>query len=66
MHPTTDGSISVIMASKGRPDCVHETIEGLQRKTLKPTQIIVVVPSGEDLPRNHRGTRVQYIVDRMD
>jgi GT2 family glycosyltransferase len=62
MHPTTDGSISVIMASKGRPDFVHDAIEGLQRQTLKPTQIIVVVPSGEDLPRNQWGADVQYIV----
>jgi GT2 family glycosyltransferase len=62
MHSTPDGSISVIMASKGRPDFVKEAIDGLQRQTLKPTQIIVVAPSNEDLPENHWGTDVQYVV----
>lgn len=55
-------SISVVIASKGRPDCVRETIESLQRQTLKPKEIIVVVPSIEDLPRNEWGDSVQYIV----
>jgi GT2 family glycosyltransferase len=62
MHSPTQGSISVVMASKGRPDFVLEAIDGLLRQTLKPAQIIVVVPSGEDLPENHWGTDVQYIV----
>jgi GT2 family glycosyltransferase len=62
MHSTTRDSISVVMASKGRPDFVLEAVDGLQRQTLKPTQIIVVVPSGEDLPRNQWGADVQYIV----
>jgi GT2 family glycosyltransferase len=62
MHSPTQGSISVVMASKGRPDFVREAIDGLQRQTLKPAQIIVVVPSSEDLPTNRWGTDVQYIV----
>ena len=62
MHSTPDGSISVIMASKGRPDLVREAIDGLQRQTLKPDQIIVVVPSNEDLPDNRWGTDVQYVI----
>jgi GT2 family glycosyltransferase len=55
-------SISVVIASKGRPDSVRETIESLQRQTLKPKQIIVVVPSIEDLPNKQWGEDVQYIV----
>jgi GT2 family glycosyltransferase len=55
-------SISVVIASKGRPDFVRETIESLQGQTLKPREIIVVVPSIEDLPANQWGDAVRYIV----
>jgi glycosyltransferase involved in cell wall biosynthesis len=55
-------SITVVIASKGRPDCVRETIECLQRQTLKPRAIIVVVPSAEDLPANEWGDDVQYLI----
>jgi GT2 family glycosyltransferase len=55
-------SISVVIASKGRPDFVSETIESLQRQTLKPKAIIIVVPSIEDLPTKQWGDDVQYIV----
>jgi GT2 family glycosyltransferase len=55
-------SISVVIASKDRPDFVRETIEGLQRQTLKPREIIVVVPSIEDLPPKQWGDDVQYIL----
>lgn len=55
-------SISVVIASKGRPDCVRETIECLRRQTLKPREIIVVVPSPEDLPENEWGNQVRYVV----
>ena len=55
-------SISVVIASKGRPDFVKETIESLQRQTLKPKAIIIVVPSIEDLPAKQWGDEVQYIV----
>jgi glycosyltransferase involved in cell wall biosynthesis len=55
-------SISVVIASKGRPDFVRETIECLQRQTLKPRQIIVVVPSVVDLPPKEWGDEVEDIV----
>jgi GT2 family glycosyltransferase len=55
-------SISVVIASKGRPDFVSETIESLQRQTLKPNEIIVVVPSIEDLPNKQWGDDVQFII----
>ena len=55
-------SISVVIASKGRPDFVSETIENLERQTLKPKEIIIVVPSKEDLPAKQWGDDVQYIV----
>jgi len=61
--PTIVGTeISVVIASKGRPDLVRETIESLQRQTLKPRKIMVVVPTVEDLPPNQWGDDVQYIV----
>jgi GT2 family glycosyltransferase len=56
------GSISVVIASKGRPDFVSETIENLQQQTLKPKEIIVVVPSIEDLPAHRWEDNVKYIV----
>jgi glycosyltransferase involved in cell wall biosynthesis len=59
---TVRASISVVIASKGRPDFVRETIESLQRQTLKPREIIVVVPCMEDLPAKQWGDDVQYIV----
>ena len=55
-------SISVVIASKGRPDFVSETIENLERQTLKPKEIIIVVPSKEDLPTKRWGDDVRYIV----
>ena len=55
-------SISVVIASKGRPDFVSETIENLGRQTLKPKEIIIVVPSKEDLPTKRWGDDVRYIV----
>jgi GT2 family glycosyltransferase len=55
-------SISVVIASKGRPNDVRETIESLRCQTLKPQAVIVVVPSIEDLPSKQWGDEVQYIV----
>jgi glucosyl-dolichyl phosphate glucuronosyltransferase len=55
-------SISVVVASKGRPDFVSDTIECLRRQTLQPKNIIIVVPSAQDLPPNQWGDDVQYII----
>jgi GT2 family glycosyltransferase len=55
-------SISVVLASKGRAEALSETIDSLHRQTLKPKQIIIVVPAREDLPREQWGDSVQYIV----
>jgi hypothetical protein len=66
MHPIAlnieSTSISVVIASKGRPDAVCEIVESLHRQTFKPRQIIIVAPSIEDLPRKQWGDDVQYIV----
>jgi hypothetical protein len=59
-------SISVVIAAKGRPISVGETIESFQRQTLKPHEIIIVVPSIEDLPAQKRGEDVKYIVGPLD
>jgi GT2 family glycosyltransferase len=58
-------SISVVIASKGRPDFVAETIESLQSQTCQPKGIIVVVPSTEDLPKRQWADSVQYIVGTL-
>ena len=62
MHSPANSSISIVIASKGRPRMVFEAIDSLQRQTFKPTQIIIVVPSAEDLPKNKWGDEVQYII----
>src|ERR1700757_1914101 len=58
-------SIRVVIASKGRPDFVRETIESLRRQTLKPREIIIVVPSIEDLPTKQWGDDVRYIIGAL-
>jgi glycosyltransferase involved in cell wall biosynthesis len=57
--------ISVVIASKGRPVFVRETVECLKRQTLEPKQIIIVVPSVEDLPPRQWGDEVQCIVGNI-
>src|ERR1700704_2097810 len=54
--------ISVVIASTGRPGVVSETVENLRRQTLKPKEIIIVVPSIEDLPTKQLGDDVRCIV----
>jgi GT2 family glycosyltransferase len=55
-------SISIVIASKGRPDVLIDTIESFRRQTLKPAIIIVVAPSNEDLPNMALPNEVQYLV----
>jgi GT2 family glycosyltransferase len=55
-------SISVVIASKGRPGVLSETIESLLSQNFKPNQIVVVVPAIEDLPPKRWGDEVRYIV----
>jgi GT2 family glycosyltransferase len=59
---TGSASVSIVIASKGRPDVLSETIESLHQQTLKPAKIIVVVPSSEDLPTKPLGNDVSYLV----
>ena len=59
---TENPSISIVIASKGRPDILSETIASLHGQTLRPTKIIVVVPSNEDLPTKPLGDDVNYLV----
>jgi GT2 family glycosyltransferase len=62
MQNVDSTSISVVIASKGRAEVLNETIESLLRQTLRPRQIIVVVPSEEDLPKKSREDRIMWIV----
>ena len=55
-------SISVVIASKGRAEVLGETIESLRQQTFKPKQIIIVVPSRDDLPAKQCWDGVQFIV----
>jgi GT2 family glycosyltransferase len=60
--PTEDSSISVAIVSKGRPDILGDTLRSISRQTVKPGQIVVVVPGEEDLPRGDWSASVQFIV----
>ncbi len=62
MDSVQNTGISIVIASKSRPEVVREIIESLRYQTMKPAQIIIVVPSSKDLPRNEWGDDVQYIV----
>lgn len=44
-------TISVAIVSKGRPRILAETVESLSGQTLQPRQIVIVVPTPEDLPK---------------
>jgi len=61
-QPLENGSISIAIISKGRPEILDDTIESVLRQTLPPLQVIVVVPAKEDLPRKPWGAAVQFIV----
>ena len=42
--------ISVVIASKGRPQILAETLPSIFAQTLTPAQIVLSVPSPEDIP----------------
>jgi GT2 family glycosyltransferase len=55
-------SISIAIISMGRPEVLDDTLESIFRQSQQPQQVIVVVPSEEDLPRKAWGKSVQFIV----
>ena len=55
-------SISVAIISKGRPGVLDDTLESIFRQSQQPQQVIVVVPTVEDVPRKPWGQSVQFIV----
>src|ERR1700741_963603 len=55
-------SISIAIISKGRPEVLDDTLEGIFRQSQQPRQVIVVVPSAEDVSRKQWGKSVQFIV----
>ncbi len=55
-------SISIAIISKGRPEVLNDTLESIFRQTQQPQQVIVVVPTAEDLPRKTWGECVRFIV----
>lgn len=61
-HKSNKASISIAIASKGRPQILAETIDSISHQTLKPRQIVIVVPSTEDLPSKTWDDNVQIIV----
>ena len=55
-------SVAVVLISKGRPEVLDDTIDSVVEQTLRPAQILVVVPGEKDLPHKDRGAAVQKIV----
>src|SRR5246127_5070742 len=55
-------SISIAIISKGRPEVLDDTLESIFGQSQQPQQVIVVVPTEEDLPRRPWGDSVQLIV----
>ena len=55
-------SISIAIISRGRPEVLEDTLESIFRQSQQPQQVIVVVPTEEDLPRTSWGESVQFIV----
>jgi succinoglycan biosynthesis transport protein ExoP len=58
---SSTASISIAIVSKGRPEILAATLEGLTRQTRKPEKIVIVVPSTSDLPAELVGD-VQTVV----
>jgi glycosyltransferase involved in cell wall biosynthesis len=57
-----NGSISVAIISKGRPEILDDTLASVFRQTIKPQQVIVVVPTKQDLPLKPWGDAVRFLV----
>jgi glycosyltransferase involved in cell wall biosynthesis len=55
-------SISIAIISRGRPGILDDTLESIFRQSQQPQQVIVVVPTVEDVPRRSWGESVQFIV----
>jgi GT2 family glycosyltransferase len=54
--------ISVAVVSKGRPKILADTLESISHQTLKPRQIVIVVPSGDDLPQQACADHIERVV----
>jgi GT2 family glycosyltransferase len=54
--------VSVVIASKGRPEVLGETLATLRGQTRQPDKTVVVVPTARDLPENVAGTGVEILV----
>jgi len=54
--------ISVALVSKGRPKILEKTLRSIYHQTLKPQQIVIVVPSVDDLPQKSWCEDVQTVV----
>jgi GT2 family glycosyltransferase len=54
--------VAAVFISKGRPEILDDTLDSLMRQTRLPRQVIVVVPSKQDLPLKDRGGEVQHLV----
>ena len=58
----THRSISVVIISRARPGVLDDTLESIFRQSQQPQQVIVVVPTVEDVSQKPWGESVQFIV----
>ncbi len=61
MHESAS-PIAVVIVSKGRPAILAETLESLSHQTMRPVQIVLVVPSASDLPESFWNDNVQTVI----
>lgn len=62
MATPRQATISVALVSKGRSQILAATLESISHQTLQPQQIVIVVPSIEDLPLKTWCDNVQTVV----
>jgi GT2 family glycosyltransferase len=58
----SNARISVVIASKGRPEILGETLERVRAQTRPPEKIVVVVPSAGDLPAGAAESGAEVVV----
>ncbi len=64
LESTSGQNVIVVVASKGRPDCVQPLLHALATQTCRPQKVIYSVTSEDDFPQqvDRRGLHVDVIV----
>ena len=60
--PAGRPTVSIAIASRGRPEILDDTLASIHQQTLLPEKIVLVVPTPQDLPKKIWSDRVETIV----